>query len=132
VVQRDQFMNALGGVRVPEMDVPTGSHFPPTHQADPNLPGFLVFIGNLACFLGGSTTPFDDAQLKELYSNHGGYVNRVARAANDLRSDRFLLQADRQIVVLAASHSTIACGIGFEIALLLPPVMWWRARRRRS
>jgi hypothetical protein len=130
-VQRDEFMNALGGVRVPEMDVPTGSHYPPTNQANPNLPGFLQFLGNLACFLGGSTTPFDNEELKELYRNHGGYVNRVVHAANDLRRDRFLLQEDRKIIVDAAAKSTIACGIGFEIALLLPPVMWWRARRRR-
>jgi hypothetical protein len=131
VIQRDQFMNALGGVRVPEMDVPTGSHYPPTNQADPNLPPFLQFIGNLACFLGGSTTPFDDEQLKELYNNHGGYVNKVARAANILMQDRFLLPKDRQIIINEAALSTIACGIGFEIALLLPPVMWLRARRRR-
>jgi hypothetical protein len=132
VVQRDEFMNALGGVRVPEMDVPTGSHYPPTNRADPNLPPFLQFIGNLACFLAGSTTPFDDELLHELYPNHGAYVNQVARAANQLQMDGFLLPQDRQIIVDAAAHSTIACGIGFEIALLLPPLMWWRARRRRS
>jgi hypothetical protein len=131
VIQRDPYMNALGGVRVPIMDVPTGTYFPPTNQADPNLPGFLQFLGNLACFLGGSTTPFDADTLKELYPNHGTYVSQVAHAANNLRRDRFLLQEDRQIIVTAASRSTIGCGMGFEIALVLPPLMWWRARRRR-
>ena len=98
-ITRDTFGNALGGVRLPEMDVPTGRHNPPTNQADPNLPPFLRQIGNLACFLGGSTFPFSEETLDTLYPNHGDYLGQVVRAANDLRKDGFLLQADRQRIL---------------------------------
>ncbi len=28
------------------------------------------------------------------------------------------------------SASSVSCGLGVELALLLPPLMWWRRRRR--
>jgi hypothetical protein len=102
VIQRDAYDNALGGVRLPEMDVPTGSYNPPTNVADPTLPPFLQAIGNLFCFLAGSTQPFDEATLDDLYRNPGDYVNQVVRAANALRAEGFLLQADRQKIVDSA------------------------------
>ena len=129
-VQRDAYGNALGGVRLPALDVPIASYNPPTNQADPNLPPFLQQIGNLACFLGGSTIPFDGATLDELYPNHGTYVSQVVRAANDLARAGLLLPKDRQKIVAAAVGSPIGCGIGFELVLLLPPLMWLRRRFR--
>jgi hypothetical protein len=133
LIARDPFGNALGGVRVPEMDVPTGSHNPPTNQADPALPGFLRQIGNLACFLGGSTFAFDSSQMHAIYSNRGGYINQVARAANDLRRAGYLLQADRQLIMQRAHEKwRFGCGLGFEVALVVPLVMAARRARRRS
>jgi hypothetical protein len=131
VIQRDAFGNALGGVRVPEMDVPTGSHNPPFNVADPNLPPFLQNLGNLACFLAGSTTPFDQATLDQLYPFHGVYVSQVVHAANELKQAGFLLQEDRMIIVNRASQSSIGCGIGFELAFILPPLAWAYGRRKR-
>jgi len=132
-IARDEFGNALGGVRVPEMDVPTGRHRPPTNQADPNLPPLLQQIGNLACFLGGSTFDFSTDELHTLYRNQGGYINRVARAANDLRNAGYLLQEDRQVLVQRAlDKAGFLCGLGFEIVLVLPVLMGvrrWRAKR---
>jgi hypothetical protein len=101
-IKRDGFGNALGGVRLPEMDVPTGSHNPPTNQADPNLPPFLQQIGNLACFLGGTTLPFSPDELGDLYRNQGAYVNQVTRAANALRKEGYLLQEDRKLIIQRA------------------------------
>lgn len=129
VVQRDAFGNGLGGIRPPSITVPVAT-YTPGNQADPNLPGILLGIGNLACRLASSVSPLDSATLNGLYPNHGSYVRQVAQAANQARSDGFLLNKDRSKIVLAASQSRIGCGIGFELVALLPPIMWLRNRRR--
>jgi hypothetical protein len=128
-VLRDSFGNGLGGVRLPAMDVPIAT-YTPGNVADPTLPGLLVFIGNLACRLSSSVTPFDEATLDELYPDHGSYVSQVAMAANALMQQGLLLPKDQQTIKRTAAHSTIACGLGFELALLLPPLLWLHQRRR--
>lgn len=132
VVQRDEFGNGLGGIRLPALSVPTET-YTPGNSADPGLPGFLQSLGNLACFLASSVSPLDPAAQAELYPVHGLYVGQVTHAANQLRADGFLLSQDSSQIVVAAARSSIgrnSCGIGFELALLLPPMFWLRQRRR--
>ena len=131
VVQRDAFGNGLGGVRPPSVEVPQAT-YTPGNSADPNLPPFLQQIGNLACFLASSVTPLDAATLDGLYPNHGIYVSQVIQSSNQARSDGFLLPKDRKKIVNAAAGSSIGCGMGFEVALLLPAWLWLRGRRRAS
>jgi len=130
VVQRDGHGNGLGGVRLPSMSVPIAT-YTPGNQADPNLPPFLQFIGNLACRLASSTQPFDQETIDTLYPNQGGYISRVAVHSARLMQDGFLLPKDRQKVIDTALESGIGCGLGFELALLLPPLVWLRQLRRR-
>lgn len=106
VLDRDPFGNALGGVRLPSMEAPLATYVP-MNVADPSLPPFLVFIGNLACFLGGSVLPFDAATLDDLYPSHGRYVNRVSRAANALVQQRLMRESDAAAVKRAAARSDV-------------------------
>jgi hypothetical protein len=92
-IARDAFGNALGGIRLPQMDVPVASYFP--HNAvNPSLPPFLQPLLNLFCVLSGSVTDFDDATLEALYPDHGDYVSQIAQSVNRLKSDGFLLNKD--------------------------------------
>jgi hypothetical protein len=129
-VLRDEFGNGLGGVRLPAMEVPTAT-YTPGNEADPELPGFLQALGNLACRLASSVDPFDAELIDELYPQIGSYLSKVMHAANHLQQEGLLLNKDRQKIVQTALKSPAACGLGFEIALILPPIMWLRGRRRR-
>jgi len=45
--------------------------------------------------------------IEERYANHGAYVSAVARAANDLHRQRFLLDEDVERTIDAAAESSI-------------------------
>ncbi|MBI3375103.1 MAG: hypothetical protein HY017_25555 [Betaproteobacteria bacterium] len=105
VPQRDADGNAVGGVRLPDLAVPLGTH---GGQNRPQIPG---------CSLVGSYTAFaatraqressGDARLSiaERYRNRDDYVNRIRVAAMELIDGGFLLPADAAVIVqAAASH----------------------------
>jgi len=86
-IVRDQFGNAEGGVRTPFLDVPAATYVPTDTAAHTTLlSGF--------CVLDGYNIPFSDAQLNQLYRNHGAYVSRFARDTATLVRKRFWLIPD--------------------------------------
>lgn len=78
-VVRDANGNALGGLRLPDVDVPVA-----TYTAA--ILGFNSPLG-----LRGKTEPFSDEKLRELYPSRGDYVARVTAAAQQAEKAGYLL-----------------------------------------
>jgi hypothetical protein len=97
-IARDQFGNALGGLRTPFLDAPTATYVP----FDTARPGGSVF-----CILDGYNVPFDHATLSTLYRNHGEYVEQVVRETSRLVREGFWLRADARVVVDEAAHPDV-------------------------
>jgi len=86
-VKRDEFGNALGGIRLPEIAVPVAKE---TAEL---------------CGLGGTHVPFDTATLNKLYPTHSSYVAKVTAAAQALVKARFMLPADAAQTIDTAKRS---------------------------
>ncbi|GAA2611965.1 hypothetical protein GCM10010411_53270 [Actinomadura fulvescens] len=93
-VVRDSRGNAVGGIRLPFIEVPTASY---------------NGLGNRECggWYHGSSVPFDQATLDALYPSHGRYVAQVVHAAARATKQGFLLPADARITVREAAHSDV-------------------------
>jgi hypothetical protein len=96
VIARDEHGNALGGIRLPELEVPTATL---SGAGSPGSPGF--------CILFGSTTPFDDALLARLYPDHDAYVAAYGAAVDRLLADGFILEPDAEEAKAAARASNV-------------------------
>jgi hypothetical protein len=94
VIARDSFGNALGGLRLSQLTVPTA-----TNTGVNSGPSF--------CNLLGSYQPFDAATLDELYRNHGAYVSQVTQTTHDNLSNGFIVPEDAMATVQEAAHSEI-------------------------
>lgn len=95
-IVRDQYGNAVGGIRTPAVDAPIASL-----SGEPD-PGESVI-----CTLFGSTAPFDAATLAALYPTHDDYVAAVTESADRAVADGFLLAEDRDAMVAAAQQAPV-------------------------
>lgn len=91
VPKRDADGNDVGGVRLPDLDVPLGTH------AALNRPL------KRACMLIGAWMPFTPAKLAERYGNRDAYVNRVRTSARAAMAEGFLLPEDAALIIEAAA-----------------------------
>jgi hypothetical protein len=94
-IVRDAYGNAKGGIRLPQLEVPTAT---------------LSGVGNTGpgpCTVGGVTTPFDAATLASLYPRHGSYVAQFINATNGLHRAGFLLDPDANDAKTRAAESDI-------------------------
>jgi hypothetical protein len=90
----DAFGNVTGGLRSPYLDVPTSMW---TGSS----------TGASFCFIAGHEVPFTEAQLLELYPNHGAYVSQVARDISGLVRDRFITLYDGAALLIEAAHADV-------------------------
>ena len=88
VLARDQFGIALGGIRYPDLTVPTAVN----DGVNSGVPGGSLFSG--FCGLLGSSTPFDQETLGSLYRDHADYVRKYSEAADDFLKTDFILAED--------------------------------------
>jgi hypothetical protein len=93
-LKRDQYGNALGGIRSPYVDVPIARF-----SGDGK--------GSVLCLLFGTTTPFDAERLAQLYPTHDAYVSQFNAATDRALAAGFLTPADAQLLKANAATETI-------------------------
>lgn len=104
VIKKDSDGNSVGGVRLPQLKVPTGV-----------WSGEVLAIDE--CFLNGHYYPFSDEELAARYPWHRSYVRKTFRAVGKVYRQGFLLPADGWEIILEASMADIGKRW---------PRRWWR------
>lgn len=104
---RDAVGNALGGIRLPPVEVP------------------IARYESTACGLGGITVPFSALQIAAAYDSHAAYVCAMAAATNRAMDEGYLLPADAQDLrqrVAATRNRFLVAGEGpCDDGVLTPP-----------
>ena len=91
----DQYGNALGGVRLQDIDVPIATF----STAPAMAPDPLDFLSLFVCGAGGSTVPMTEQQLLKLYPTHDDYVQQYTEAADKALASGYLLKADHESAI---------------------------------
>jgi hypothetical protein len=91
VIQRDDAGNALGGIRMPRIEVPIASYAPTT-------------TGPLFCPLTGTQSPFSAEELATRYPTTDAYVAQVQAKVAESIAAGFLLAEDGVALVESAQR----------------------------
>jgi len=105
--KRDADGNALGGVRLPDIEAPLGTHGAqnlPLDDRPCNLnAAYIAFAKTRA-----DRAPADTrAPLAERYANRDDYVEKIRAAARKLVAERFMIQSDADEVERAARSAPL-------------------------
>ncbi len=92
-ILRDVHGNVIGGIRLPQMDLPIAT-YAPQNSLDPSVPPILNSLGGLFCVLTATSEPFDDATVAALYPDRELFVADFNQKIDDLLAARFLLPED--------------------------------------
>lgn len=129
IVERDQYGNALGGIRLPDINVPTETYsainFSLPSQQGLSPSQLFTTLQNIfstlmtgvitdptlreegLCLLEGYYTPFGQATLQSLYPTHADYVSQFTAAAQADLAAGFLTRYDYNQAVKAAQAAAI-------------------------
>ena len=129
IVERDQYGNALGGIRLPDIQVPAETYsainFSQPSQEGLSPSQLFTTLQNIfstlmtgvitdpalrdegLCLLEGYYTPFGQATLQALYPTHSAYVSAFTAAATSVKAAGFLTPADYRAAVAAAKKAPI-------------------------
>lgn len=129
IVERDQYGNALGGIRLPDIQAPAETYsainFSQPSQEGLSPSQLFSTLQNIfstlmtgvitdpalreegLCLLEGYYTPFSQARLRSLYPTHDAYVSAFTAAAASDKAAGFLTPADYRTAVAAAKKAPI-------------------------
>ncbi len=93
---RDANGNVLGGIRLPQFDVPTAT----TTGTNTGPPGTF-------CFLHGTHSPFDAATLQRLYPSDARYANAVIASTVRNRAAGYMSRFDARWTIADALRSLV-------------------------
>lgn len=101
-IARDGDLNALGGVRLPDLHVGRALFIAAEFAIAP-LPGLNGLLGIMVDLACEPLSPDGGPRFR----NHGEYVSGVTRQANRLRRDEFLLPDDAELLKEEAAGSEV-------------------------
>ncbi len=87
-LSRDEYGNALGGIRLPPIEVPVARY------------------DSARCDLGGLTIPFTELELQLLYPTHADYYCKTQAAVRRSVTDGFLLPEDAAELLARADNAS--------------------------
>jgi hypothetical protein len=99
-VKLDSYGNALGGVRLPYVSVPTATWTGASNRG-------VGALKDVFCALRGTVAPFSHQRLVSIYPTHEAYVARVRADVDQLVGERFLTAQDGQRIVDEADTSFV-------------------------
>jgi len=101
---RDEYGNALGGIRTPHVDVPFATLKTDMVVAtvDSGGCGGVGGITDSICGVFGETIPLSDETLNALYESHEDYVQKVTDATNQAMAAGFLLEPEAESIITDA------------------------------
>ncbi len=106
VPKHDSDGNAIGGVRLPDLVVPLGTHGGQNRPQTRNC----ILVGSFTAFAvtKAQREATGDARLSlaERYRNRDDYVNRIRIASLELIEAGFLLPEDAAVIIQAAASSS--------------------------
>ncbi|MDX1616538.1 MAG: alpha/beta hydrolase domain-containing protein [Candidatus Promineifilaceae bacterium] len=103
-IARDANLNALGGIRFPDLAIGRAQFVAAAFSLDPNspFPGTFGLWFDLAC----EPEPGSDSD-EPRFSNHGEYVNAFTQQVNALQGQGFLLDSDAEALKDRAAESAV-------------------------